>query len=103
MLKPFQIRDLHVPIVEENLYDSSTESAVSEPRDGSSRHGTIRLSAPEYDKIASNHPRARLTYMDDDDGEIITVSPFCPSPFSLVWFLLVDYSRLGLPSSLPNA
>jgi hypothetical protein len=36
--------------------------------------GIVRLSAPEYDDIATNHPRARLTYIDEDDGELITVS-----------------------------
>jgi len=83
MLKPFQIRDLHVPLVEENPHDEPTASVVSEPRSderagnlGTTRHGTVQLSAPEYDAIVSSHPRARLTYMDDDDGEMVTVSPF---------------------------
>ncbi|KAL1967575.1 hypothetical protein VTN77DRAFT_3090 [Rasamsonia byssochlamydoides] len=98
MLKPFQIRDLHVPLAE-NLYDSTTESTVSDEgaaRLGSNRHGTIQLSAPEYDEIASNHPRARLTYMDDDDGEIITVG----SSFELAQRLddAIDISTLP-PSS----
>lgn len=38
------------------------------------RHGIVQLSTTDYDDIASNHPRARLTYIDDDDGELITVS-----------------------------
>jgi hypothetical protein len=34
----------------------------------------VQLSASDYDEIALSRPRARLTYVDDDDGEIITVS-----------------------------
>lgn len=37
-------------------------------------HGTVQISSSDYDEIASTHPRARLTYLDDDDGEVITVS-----------------------------
>lgn len=81
MLSPFQIRDLYLGPAEENLYDSSTESVLSSSpvdegvtRSRRRRHGTILLSAPEYDQIASDHPRARLTYIDNDDGEKITVS-----------------------------
>lgn len=77
MLKPFQIRDLHSYPVEENLYDSSTESVISGSNADDkrhNRHGIIHLSAPEYDEIALNHPSAMLTYLDDDDGDIITVS-----------------------------
>ena len=42
----------------------------------SSQHGTVKLSPSEYDEIALSHPRALLTYIDeDDDGEVITVCP----------------------------
>lgn len=60
MLKPFHIRDLR-----------------SHPEPASpSNPALIRISTTDYDDIASNHPRARLTYVDeDDDGdETITVS-----------------------------
>ncbi|TPR10025.1 TIGR00730 family protein [Aspergillus niger] len=75
MLKPFQIRDLHgspshtpaeVPL-------ASTQPLTREPSSPRARRGIVQLSAPQYDDLASNHPRARLTYVDDDDGEIITV------------------------------
>ncbi|CAG8174175.1 unnamed protein product [Penicillium salamii] len=59
MLKPFHIRDLR-----------------SHPEPASpSNPALIRISTTDYDDIASNHPRARLTYVDeDDDGdETITV------------------------------
>jgi hypothetical protein len=84
MLRPFRIRDLHQESVRQNLYDAETETTVSGVQhpamEGSlsrpviSRHGTVHLSAPEYDDIVISHPRAALTYMDDDDGEMITVS-----------------------------
>jgi hypothetical protein len=37
------------------------------------RHGLVQLDAADYDEIAYIHPQARLTYLDDDDGETITV------------------------------
>ncbi|GKZ56379.1 hypothetical protein AnigIFM49718_001625 [Aspergillus niger] len=75
MLKPFQIRDLHgspshTP-AEGPL--ASTQPLTREPSSPRARRGIVQLSAPQYDDLASNHPRARLTYVDDDDGEIITV------------------------------
>ncbi|RAO65309.1 uncharacterized protein BHQ10_001321 [Talaromyces amestolkiae] len=76
VLKPFQIRNLHVYPAEENLYDSSTESVISSsPTDESQIRPSclIQLSAGEYDKIISDHPNGTLTYIDDDDGDLITV------------------------------
>ncbi|KAJ6138581.1 hypothetical protein N7471_005067 [Penicillium samsonianum] len=64
MLKPFQIRNLRVSTQRqpEQFSDSRTPAAV------------VQISATDYDDLASNHPRARLTYMDDDDDdETITV------------------------------
>ncbi|KAJ5735180.1 uncharacterized protein N7483_000305 [Penicillium malachiteum] len=60
MLKPFQIRDLH-------------GSSPSNPEEPSSSQGVVQLSSSDYDDLASTHPRARLTYIDDDDGDQITV------------------------------
>lgn len=31
------------------------------------------ISAADYDNIASNHPQARLTYVDDDEEDQIVV------------------------------
>ncbi|EED20295.1 RNA binding protein, putative [Talaromyces stipitatus ATCC 10500] len=76
VLKPFQIRNLHFYPAEENLYDSSTESIVSNsPADDTQARPSslIHLSAGEYDKIINDHPNGTLTYIDDDDGDIITV------------------------------
>lgn len=80
VMKPFQIRNLHVYPAEENLYDSSTESVIS-PTDEIPlmRSCPIQLSAGEYDKIISDHPNGTLTYVDDDDGDLITVSATSPS------------------------
>jgi hypothetical protein len=84
MLRPFRVRDLHQEPVRQNLYDAETESTLSiiqHPLAESSlsqpvttRHGTVHLSAPEYDDIVTSYPRAALTYVDEDDGEMITVS-----------------------------
>ncbi|PGH36073.1 hypothetical protein GX50_01085 [[Emmonsia] crescens] len=37
------------------------------------RHGIVRVSAEEYDETIAAHPQAKLSYMDDDDGDTITV------------------------------
>lgn len=52
MLKLFQIRNLH---------------------DSPSSRGVIQICEADYDDIAINHPPARLTYIDDEDGDQITV------------------------------
>ncbi|KAE8388590.1 hypothetical protein BDV23DRAFT_158707 [Aspergillus alliaceus] len=74
MLKPFQIRDLHRSSSQDdlsgslNLNPTAVEDRLTRPQ------GIVRLSATEYDELAINHPRARLTYIDnDDDDELITV------------------------------
>lgn len=82
MLKPFQIRDLHGRGPQVDSTESTNNSAQTvidhqtRPSQSTTRHGTVHLSSSDYDEIASTHPRARLTYPDDDDGEIITVSLF---------------------------
>ncbi|KAJ5507874.1 hypothetical protein N7527_010017 [Penicillium freii] len=64
MLKPFQIRNLRV----------STQNQPEQLADSRTPTGVVQISATDYDDLASNHPRARLTYMDDDDDdETITV------------------------------
>ena len=76
MLKPFQIRDLHRSSSQDSLAASqSLDHAVVEDRSPLESHhqGIVQLSATEYDEITTNHPRARLTYVDDDDDELITV------------------------------
>lgn len=92
MLKPFQISDLYasssqaqgVPTSPGRLPEPHQSYDPPSDVDGQSRshpvgeshprpHGIVRLSATAYDDLASNYPRARLTYIDDDDGELITV------------------------------
>ena len=69
MLKPFQIRNLRV----------STQNQPEQLADSRTPTGVVQISATDYDDLASNHPRARLTYMDDDDDdETITVSTQLP-------------------------
>ncbi|KAJ5188794.1 Nucleotide-binding alpha-beta plait [Penicillium cf. griseofulvum] len=64
MLKPFQIRNLRVP----------SQHQPEQPADSRTSSGVVQISATDYDDLASNHPRARLTYLDDDDDdETITV------------------------------
>ncbi|KAJ5748891.1 uncharacterized protein N7511_010587 [Penicillium nucicola] len=62
MLKPFQIR---------NLRESEQELADSHS------FGVVQISSTDYDDLATTHPRARLTYTEEDDedegDETITV------------------------------
>ncbi|KAL3438372.1 hypothetical protein BDV09DRAFT_192264 [Aspergillus tetrazonus] len=76
MLKPFLIRDLHEDpysqdIVEDTASDlyNATDAGVSPQRP----HGLVQITRADYDEIAYLHPQARLSYLDDDDGDIITV------------------------------
>lgn len=66
MMKPFQIRDLH---------GSSSQGLDEVSHPTSNPHGVVQVSAADYDDIALNHPRARLTYLDEDDGDQIMVGP----------------------------
>jgi hypothetical protein len=38
----------------------------------------LSISGQEYDSTVLAHPEARLKYLDDDDGEVITVSTLRP-------------------------
>ncbi|KAJ0426313.1 hypothetical protein BJY00DRAFT_273425 [Aspergillus carlsbadensis] len=77
MLKPFLIRDLHddpqhqdvADDTASDLYNATDIISIGPHR----RHGPVQLSAADYDEIAYIHPQARLTYLDEDDGEMITV------------------------------
>ncbi|KAJ5240165.1 hypothetical protein N7468_004784 [Penicillium chermesinum] len=93
-LKPFQIRDLH-----EGISGGAEGKLVG----FSSAPGIVQISASEYDNLADSHPRARLTYLDEDDGDQITVGYTCliftcgkMSDFGF-------FNRLDLHSSSPSA
>ncbi|KAL8831358.1 MAG: hypothetical protein Q9191_000914 [Dirinaria sp. TL-2023a] len=66
MLPPFRIRKL----------------GPSAPTASRASHGSrlvpdedplLRITAPQYDSTISDYPDAKLRYVDDDDGEIVTV------------------------------
>lgn len=59
MLPPFHIR---------NLQPSSLPKAF--------RDTLVQINAPCYDETISSHPAATLKYLDDDDGDLITVGAF---------------------------
>ncbi|KAL4739502.1 hypothetical protein BDV11DRAFT_187548 [Aspergillus similis] len=76
MLKPFLIRDLHEdPDPLDNIEDTTSDlySATDVGVEGQRQHGLVQITAADYDEIAYIHPQARLSYLDDDDGDIITV------------------------------
>ena len=84
MLNPFQVRGLHgspslretgEPAASSEHIGSGDDHPIVEDRLApQNRVGLVQLSTSEYDDIATNHPRARLTYLDEDDGDLITVS-----------------------------
>jgi hypothetical protein len=73
MLPPFRIRYLRAsqnpsgPDLGDDYLSSSPEAGIG---------AVVQITGPQYDKIISAHPDAILTYMDEDDGEVITVSFF---------------------------
>ncbi|WEW60492.1 hypothetical protein PRK78_005979 [Emydomyces testavorans] len=97
MLKPFRVKDLLDPVLDGQprtpLADTgngeSTNQAVlntvhiqdsmggsrrlSILRPGGTYDGVVEISRSEYDDTISSCPEAKLSYIDDDDGETITV------------------------------
>lgn len=64
MLRPFRIR---------NLYFDSPDLI--------DRSGVVQLSSQQYDHEIKTLPEAVITYIDEDDGETVTVGP-CPMHFA---------------------
>lgn len=76
MLTPFLIRDLHEDPQPKAIFEDSTSdlyNATDVSVGSQHRHGLVQLAAADYDEIAYIHPQARLSYLDDDDGDIVTV------------------------------
>ncbi|KAL4747293.1 hypothetical protein BDW72DRAFT_183037 [Aspergillus terricola var. indicus] len=76
MLKPFLIRDLHEdPYPQDIIEDTASDlyNATDVGVGPQQPHGLVQIAAADYDQIAYIHPQARLFYLDDDDGDIITV------------------------------
>lgn len=73
MLKPFRIRDLLDDDEDRNGDDvtfvKSNENSNLEPRDG-----IVQVTSSQYDDTVARNPEARLSYVDEDDGEAILVS-----------------------------
>ncbi|OJD16664.1 hypothetical protein AJ78_03174 [Emergomyces pasteurianus Ep9510] len=47
--------------------------ALVTPTPKTDRHGIVQVSAEEYDETIAAHPQASLSYMDEDDGDTITI------------------------------
>ncbi|KAJ5601877.1 hypothetical protein N7510_011411 [Penicillium lagena] len=84
MLKPFQIRDLvFQPDQSSSVEPSSPALSVADQTDDDRHHQpdneprssprVVQISAGDYNALSRNNPRARLTYVDLDDGDTITV------------------------------
>lgn len=92
MLPKFQLRDMR------RSSSSPPPASHSGPR-FSSREPLVKLTAPEYDNTITGHPEATLKYVDEDDGEIVTVSVGSCILAARVNFL----NRLALHWSFLNA
>lgn len=72
MLGPFRIRNLRRPASPPNR-----QAPGSVPAKGV-LEAVVCLTGREYQSNALNHPESRLRYLDEDDGETVTVSgPEC--------------------------
>ena len=70
MLGPFRIRHLSRP--------PSPPGQRSLPRTTprvSARDAIVSLTGGEYDKTIAEHPESKLKYVDEADGDVVTVSP----------------------------
>ena len=82
MLPPFRIRNLRRS---NSAADTETHGMLSTDLGAPDHHAIVQVSAPEYDATVSTHPEATLKYMDEDDGEVITVrSCLTPPPVPLL-------------------
>lgn len=68
MLPPFRVRNLRRSISSPSGPSPSNLSIILDD------HPLVRITAPQYDSTISEYPDAKLRYLDDDDGEIVTVS-----------------------------
>ncbi|KAI9775767.1 MAG: hypothetical protein M1839_000895 [Geoglossum umbratile] len=69
MLPPFRIR--HLRASDNPAGPDLGDDFLSSPTyDGDA---VVTISGPEYDSLITHHPDAVLSYLDEDDGEIITV------------------------------
>ena len=68
MLGPFRIRNLRRPTTPPNRasYASAARRASSE--------AVVSITGTEYDHNVLMHPESTLKYLDEDDGEVVTVS-----------------------------
>lgn len=72
MLPAFHIHNLHVENRDAAHTATSLQAADSLARQ-TSKHGTLRLKAQEYDIVISLCKAAALLYIDEDDGELTEV------------------------------
>ncbi|KAI2319597.1 hypothetical protein LOZ00_002239 [Ophidiomyces ophidiicola] len=77
MLKPFLIKDLLDPALDQLSYDPHNASPAGRllptPTLGHTYDGIVEISRSEYDETILNLPEAKLHYFDEDDGETVTV------------------------------
>ncbi|GES57454.1 RNA binding protein [Aspergillus terreus] len=98
MLELFQIRDLHGSPSPTATDDTDPSTPLPNTTSDPQNRGIIQISSSDYDQIATTHPRARLTYVDDDDGETITVgssfelSQRLEDPIPLGYFSIPTFS-----------
>lgn len=90
MLQPFRVRTLR-PSADPGLGRSKSKEF----------NALVRITAPEYDKTVRVCPEASLKYLDEEDGEIVTVWTRASIPYCLV--LIEVLQRLVLHSSLFSA
>lgn len=74
MLGPFRVKSLLSP--ESTPQSSSSLSSVPAPvtRRSSYTDGVIRMSKEAYDELLQRLPEAVLSYIDEEDGEVVLVS-----------------------------
>lgn len=91
MLPPFRVRTLR-PSADPGLGRSKSKEF----------NALVRITAPEYDKTVRVCPEASLKYLDEEDGETVTVWTRASIPYCLV-LIEVLLQRLVLHSSLFSA
>lgn len=87
MLPPFRVKNIISPDSTPQSSSSATSSSAppAARRTSSYTDGVIRMSKEAYDDLLKRLPEAVLSYIDEEDGEVVLVSDSSSRPRQNSW------------------
>lgn len=85
MLPPFRVKNIISPDSTPQSSSSATSSSAppAARRSSSYTHGIIRMSKEAYDDLLKRLPEAVLSYIDEEDDEVVLVSDSSSSHYTV--------------------